>query len=90
MDDPRDLTLADLAALRDLYDAGDGDVFDALVGVEIPERFQLSDASQELSDFLTLFLRRRLPRRPPPVEQGTNPPALERSIPVQSSRADAG
>ncbi len=35
MDDPRDLTLADMAALRDLDEEGDGDVFDALVGVEI-------------------------------------------------------
>ncbi len=64
MDDPRDLTLADMAALRDLDEEGDGDVFDALVGVEIPERFQLSDASQELSDFLTLFLRRVYRRGP--------------------------
>ncbi len=61
-DDPRDLTLADMAALSDLH--GDGDVFDALLGVEIPEGIVLSGASQELSDFLTLFLRRVYRRGP--------------------------
>ncbi len=61
-DDPRDLTLADLAALGDLYD--DGDVLDVLLDVEVPEGFVLSGASQELSDFLTLFLRRVYRRGP--------------------------
>ncbi len=55
-DDPRDLTLAEITALRDRH--GDADVLNALVDVEVPEGIVLSDASQELAAFLTLFLRR--------------------------------
>ncbi len=73
MDDPRDLTLADMAALRDLDEEGDGDVlarlYDDTVNVrsvlpEVPADWTPGEAGEVIQVFMVCFLD-RLERRSP-------------------------